>query len=63
MFNNNDIDTLYLLTHLMEQMSEHEKYLPTMARTYKKLYDELLNVGFEKEQAILIVSNMKVTGH
>jgi len=52
-------ESLYMVTSMLENMADDPKFMPTLARTYRKLYDELLNVGFTSEEAIKIVAHMK----
>lgn len=44
-------------SEVLNMVAEDENLLPNTAKIFKRLYDELIEVGFNPEQAITIVSN------
>lgn len=56
-------EQIEMLSGMIETIINNEKFIPNIARLMKKLYDELLAVGFTDEQASRIVSNYKATGN
>lgn len=46
----------------IEMVINDENLIPNIAKVVKKLYDELLEIGFTEGQAILIASNYKAGG-
>jgi hypothetical protein len=45
---------------LIENKAQHIRYIKTMAELRYTKYQALLDMGFEKDQALLIVTNTKV---
>ena len=50
------------MNQLIEGIIDDEKLIPNMARLIKKLYDELIKLGFSKEEAVNIASNYNIKG-
>ena len=54
---------VYMMTDMVEQMTDNEKFIPTVARFYSKVFTELKNSGFTEDQAMQILVKMKVAGN
>lgn len=47
---------------LIEHIHDDPKFIPGLARLLKRMYDELIAVGFTDDQASRIVANYKAVG-
>ena len=53
-------EQMTMMNELIEAIKEDEKFLPGIADLLWKFYNELMAVGFTKEEAVKIVSNYNI---
>lgn len=53
-------EQMTMMNELIEAIKEDEKFLPGIASLLWKFYNELMEVGFTKEEAVKIVSNYNI---
>lgn len=60
----NDVNEMMdQLSDMLEVMNEHDRLFPMIAKTMRRLYNELIAAGFSEEEATRIVANYKATGN
>ena len=56
------IEQMNIMNMMIEAMITDEKFLSNIAKLLRRLFNELVEAGFDREEAIQIVSNFKVSG-